>query len=61
MCGNRSGDERAVERRLTVSRTCQFQRLSTLVYLTAAIRYHRRRQAVASLLPKRLHAVFSLV
>jgi hypothetical protein len=45
--------ERAVERLLTVTRTCQLQQLNTLVYLTAAIRCHRRRQAVASLLPKR--------
>jgi hypothetical protein len=30
------------------------QQLNTLMYLTAAIRCHRRRQAVASLLLKRL-------
>jgi transposase len=54
MFGNRSDDgERAVERLLTVARTCQLQQLNTLVYLTAAIRCHRRRQVVASLLPKR--------
>ena len=54
MFGNRSDDgERAVERLLTVTRTCQLQQLNTLVYLTAAIRCHRRRQAVASLLPQR--------
>ena len=55
MFGNRSDDgERAVERLLTVTRTCQLQQLNALVYLTAAIRCHRRRQAVASLLPKSL-------
>ncbi len=54
MFGNRSDDgERAVERLLTVTRTCQLQQLNALVYLTAAIRCHRRRQAVASLLQKR--------
>lgn len=53
MFGNRSDDgERAVERLLTVTRTCQLQQLNALVYLTAAIRCYRRRQAVASLLPK---------
>ncbi len=45
--------ERAVERLLTVTRTCQLQHLNALVYLTAAIRAHRRRQAIASLLPRR--------
>lgn len=55
MFGNRSHDgERAVERLLTITRTCQLQQLNTLVYLTAAIRCYRRRQTVASLLPKRL-------
>ena len=55
MFGNRSADgERAVERLLTVTRTCQLQQLNALLYLTAAIRCHRRRQAVASLLPKSL-------
>jgi transposase len=50
--GNRSEDgERAVARLLTVTRTCQLQQLNVLVYLTVAIRCHRRRQAVASLLP----------
>ena len=54
MFGNRSDDgERAVERLLTVTRTCQLQQLNALVYLTAAIRCHRRRQVVASLLPHR--------
>lgn len=54
MFGNRSDvGEIAVARLLTVTKTCQMQHLNTLVYLTAAIRCHRRRQAVASLLPKR--------
>jgi transposase len=52
--GNRSdAGEVAVARLLTVTRTCQMQQLNALAYLTAAIRCHRRRQAVASLLPKR--------
>ena len=52
--GNRSEDgEQAVARLLTITRTCQLQQLNVLVYLTAAIRSHRRRQAAASLLPKR--------
>lgn len=51
MFGNRSADgERAVERPLTVTRTCQRQQINALVYLTAAIAAHRRRQHVASLL-----------
>ena len=51
--GNRSEEgERAVARLLTVTRTCQLQQLNVLVYLTAAIRAHRRRQAAASLLLK---------
>ena len=55
MFGTRSDDgERAVERLLTVTRTCQLQQLNALAYLTAAICCHRRRQAVASLLPKQL-------
>jgi len=55
MFGNRSAEgELAVARLLTVTRTCQLQQLSALAYLTAAIRCHRRRQAVASLLPKGL-------
>jgi transposase len=54
MFGNRSTDgEVAVARLLTVTRTCQMQQVNALAYLTAAIRAHRRRQAVASLLPKR--------
>lgn len=55
MFGNRSAaGELAVARLLTVTRTCQLQQIGVLVYLTTAIRCHRRRQAVASLLPKRL-------
>ena len=55
MFGNRSAEgERAVARLLTVTRTCQLQQLHVLAYLTAAIHSHRRRQPVASLLPKRL-------
>jgi transposase len=55
MFGNRSADgELAVARLLTVTRTCQLQQIGVLAYLTTAIRCHRRRQAVASLLPKRL-------
>jgi transposase len=55
MFGNRSATgELAVARLLTVTRTCQLQRLSVLAYLSIAIECHRRRQAVASLLPKRL-------
>lgn len=52
--GNRSATgELAVARLLTATRTCHMQQLNALAYLTAAIRCHRRRQAVASLLPKR--------
>jgi transposase len=51
MFGTRSeAGERAVERLLTIVRTCQLQQLNALVYLTAAIHCHRRRQAIASLL-----------
>ena len=54
MFGNRSKTgECAVARLLTVTRTCQMQQLNALAYLTAAIDAHRRRQRVASLLPKR--------
>ena len=54
MFGTRSEDgERAVERLLTVTRTCHVQELNALVYLTAAIAAPRRRQAVASLLRRR--------
>lgn len=50
--GNRSAEgELAVARLLTVTRTCQMQQLSVLAYLTAAIVAHRRRHAVASLVP----------
>jgi len=53
MFGTRSDDgEVAVARLLTVTRTCQLQQLNALMYLTAAIRAHRRRQVVASLLSK---------
>jgi hypothetical protein len=53
MFGNRSDEgERAVERLLTMTRTCQLQQLNALIYLTAAIRGHRRRQAAASRLSK---------
>jgi transposase len=51
--GNRSeAGELAVARLLTVTQTCRMQHLNALVYLAAAIQCHRRRQAVASLLPK---------
>ena len=53
MFGTRSDEgERAVERLLTVVRTCQVQQLNALTYLTAAISAHRRHQAVASLLAR---------
>jgi hypothetical protein len=49
--GTRSDDgEVAVARLLTVTRTCQLRQLNALMYVTAAIRAHRRRQVVASLL-----------
>ncbi len=51
MFGTRSREgERAVERLLTIVRTCQLRQLNALVYLTAAIAAYRRRQTVASLL-----------
>jgi transposase len=51
MFGNRSAEgELAVARLLTVTQTCQLQQLNALVYLTAAIRCHRRHQIVAPLL-----------
>lgn len=54
MFGTRSEQgERAVERLLTIARTCQLQELNALVYLTAAIAAHRRHHAVASLLRRR--------
>ena len=54
MFGTRSEQgERAVERLLTVARTCQLQELNTLVYLTAAIAAHRHRQHAPSLLRRR--------
>jgi hypothetical protein len=54
MFGTRSEQgERAVERLLTIVRTCQLQELNALTYLTAAIAAHRRRQPIASLLKLR--------
>jgi transposase len=51
--GNRSADgERATARLLTVAETCELQRVNVLAYLSAAIASYRKRQAVASLLPK---------
>lgn len=51
MFGTRSEHgERAVERLLTVVRTCQLQELNALAYLTAAVAAHRRHHTVASLL-----------
>jgi transposase len=51
MLGTRSDEgERAVERLLTVVRTCQLQQLNALVYLTAAIAARRRCQVAPSLL-----------
>ena len=51
MFGTRSEQgERAVERLLTIVRTCQLLELNALVYLTAAIVAHRRRQPPESLL-----------
>ena len=53
MFGTRSDEgERAVERLLTIVRTCQLQQLNALAYLTAAVAAHRRRQPVASLLKR---------
>jgi len=50
--GNRSANgEVATARLLTVAETCDLQRLNILVYLSAAIAGHRKRQPVASLLP----------
>jgi transposase len=51
MFGTRSDrGERAMERLLTVARTCHLQQRQVLVYLTAAITAHRRRQPPPSLL-----------
>jgi transposase len=51
--GNRSAaGELATARLLTVAETCDLQQLNTLAYLAAAIACHRRRQPVASLLPR---------
>jgi hypothetical protein len=53
MFGTRSDQgERAVERLLTIVRTCQLQQLNALACLTAAIAAHRRRQPVESLLKR---------
>ncbi len=53
MFGTRSEQgERAVERLLTIVRTCQLQHLNALAYLTAAIVARRRHEKVASLLRK---------
>jgi transposase len=50
MFGTRSEQgERAMERLLTIVRTCQLQQLNALVYLTAAIAAHRRRESIPSL------------
>lgn len=52
--GTRSAaGELAVAQLLTITRTCQLQQLNALVYLTAAICAHRRRQPIPSLLSKR--------
>ena len=46
MFGTRSEQgERAVERLLTIMRTCELQQRNVLVYLTAAIAAHCRRQS----------------
>lgn len=51
--GNRSATgELATARLLTVAETCDLRGLNVLAYLSAAIASHRRRQSVASLLPK---------
>lgn len=53
MFGTRSTDgERAVERLLTITRTCQLQQINALAYLTTAVVAYRRHQKVASLLRK---------
>lgn len=53
MFGTRSDHgERAVERLLTIVRTCQLQQLNPLAYLSAAIVAHRRQQPVESLLKR---------
>ena len=51
--GNRSAaGELATARLLTVAETCDLQQVNTLSYVAAAIACHRRRQPVASLLPR---------
>jgi transposase len=53
MFGTRSDEgERAVERLLTIVQTCRLQHRNALMYLSAAIVAHRRREVVASLLPR---------
>jgi transposase len=53
MFGTRSdAGERAVERLLTIVQTCHLQHLNALMYLSAAIVAHRRREVVASLLQR---------
>lgn len=54
MFGTRSDHgERAVERLLTIVRTCQLQQLNALAYLAAAVAAHRSRQPVPLLLKLR--------
>jgi transposase len=51
--GNRSASgELATARLLTVTETCDLQKLNILAYLSAAITRHRRRQTPVSLLPR---------
>jgi transposase len=51
--GNRSASgELATARLLTVTETCDLQKLNILAYLSDAITSHRRRQTPASLLPR---------
>jgi hypothetical protein len=51
--GNRSASgELATARLLTVTETCDIQKLNILAYLSAAISSHRRRQTPPSLLPR---------
>src|SRR5436309_12642651 len=58
MVGTRSEQgERAVERLLTVVHTCQRQPLNALVYLSAGIAAHRRRQGAPYDTSRRAHAL----
>jgi transposase len=51
--GNRSADgELATARLLTIAETCQLQGLNVLTWLSTAITNHRKREPVASLLPR---------